>query len=259
MSGLILDCFTYYNETDVLRMRLEELGDTVDYFVIVEASQTFTGKEKPLYFDTLPSWVHKWQDKIVRYIVDFPSADMSPWERETYQRNEIYKAVPDGSARDWIFISDADEIPNIKKALKCFTNARMQLDVRQYFWKLNWQVPQHCNQGARPVMVRRDYLESPQVLRAAQLERIPDCGWHFSFLTDEVKTVEKIEAFAHTEVDKEEFKVKDSITRRINEGVDPFDRFPLKLVPIDSSYPKWIQNNEAELAHLIMKMDKLND
>ena len=48
----IFDCFTYFNEEDILRLRLEELNDVVDYFVIVEASQTFTGIDKPFYLDS---------------------------------------------------------------------------------------------------------------------------------------------------------------------------------------------------------------
>ncbi len=52
-SMKIFDCFTYFNEQDMLRIRLEELGDVVDYFVVVEASQTFTGISKPFYFDNL--------------------------------------------------------------------------------------------------------------------------------------------------------------------------------------------------------------
>ena len=56
----IYDCFTYYNEADMVHIRFEELKDVVDYFVVVESSQTFTGKPKPFYFDDLPDWVDKW-------------------------------------------------------------------------------------------------------------------------------------------------------------------------------------------------------
>jgi Glycosyltransferase family 17 len=33
----IFDCFTFYNEFDILKVRLNELSDTVDYFVLIEA------------------------------------------------------------------------------------------------------------------------------------------------------------------------------------------------------------------------------
>ena len=46
----IYDCFMIYNELDLLEVRLEELYDVVDYFVISEGEHTFSGKEKQLCF-----------------------------------------------------------------------------------------------------------------------------------------------------------------------------------------------------------------
>ena len=46
----IVDCFTFYNELDLLLYRLNILYDVVDYFIIVEATHTFTGIEKNLFF-----------------------------------------------------------------------------------------------------------------------------------------------------------------------------------------------------------------
>ena len=46
----VVDCFTFYNELDLLEMRLEEMYDIVDNFVIVEATKTFVGKEKKIIF-----------------------------------------------------------------------------------------------------------------------------------------------------------------------------------------------------------------
>lgn len=36
----IYDCFTFFNEFELLELRLETLYDAVDYFVIVEANKT---------------------------------------------------------------------------------------------------------------------------------------------------------------------------------------------------------------------------
>ena len=46
----IVDCFTFYNETDLLKYRLRVLDDTVDYFILVEARQTHAGNPKPLFY-----------------------------------------------------------------------------------------------------------------------------------------------------------------------------------------------------------------
>ena len=39
----IFDCFTFYNELDILELRLKEHWDHVDYFVISEANLTHQG------------------------------------------------------------------------------------------------------------------------------------------------------------------------------------------------------------------------
>ena len=52
MSGAkkIYDCFIFFNELDLLELRLEEHFDRVDIFVLCEANTTFTGRPKPLVF-----------------------------------------------------------------------------------------------------------------------------------------------------------------------------------------------------------------
>lgn len=237
---MIHDCFTYYNETEILRVRLEELRECVDRHVLVEATETFTGNPKPLYFDELPSWIDEFKDRIHRIVVEFPDKHMTPWEREGYQRNKILDGLQSAEDDDTIVISDADEIPR-PNALR--HPGSYQLDVTQFFWNYHWQVPEHCNQGARPVVVRMRNMDLPQVLRSKVMDRIPYGGWHFSFFGGPELTQGKIEAFSHTEVDKEEFKEHRIIQYRMANGIDPFDRFPLKWTDIDETYPKWVQSS----------------
>lgn len=252
---MIIDAFTYYNETDVLRIRFEELYPSVDYFVVVEASKTFTGIDKPLYFERLPDWVDKFSDKIVRYIIDFPDDITDPWQRETYQRNQIYDAmaaVPRMECDATVIISDADEIPNWRS----FRHhpEPTQLNMHQYFWKLNLQAPEHCNQGARPVMMMYSDMNStsPQDMRASnEIRRWGPYGWHFSFLNAEELGRSKIEAFSHTEMNRKKFKSLEHMEQCVRKGLDPFERFPLKYKRIDTTYPQWVQLHKGELEHLL--------
>ena len=46
----VFDCFPFYDELDLLEIRLNILNDVVDYFVLSEATRTFTGKPKPLHY-----------------------------------------------------------------------------------------------------------------------------------------------------------------------------------------------------------------
>ena len=245
----IFDCFTYYNEADILRVRFEELAETVDKFIVVEASETFTGKPKPFYFDSLPSWIDKWENKIVRVKIDFPSHIQSSWDREFYQRNSIVQGLYQAGAEkeDLVLISDADEIIKAQ-TIKSIDNSILpaRLDVKQYFWNYHWQVPKHCDQGARPVACQMlDLMHmTPQYLRSLNLPLIEDGGWHFSFFGEYEKTINKIESFAHTEYDQDQYKSYEKVLFRIEKGIDPFDRFPLKYYEIDQSYPEWVFKNK---------------
>ena len=46
----IYDCFQFYNELDLLEIRLEVLYDHVDYFVISETNKTHSNKGKKMFF-----------------------------------------------------------------------------------------------------------------------------------------------------------------------------------------------------------------
>lgn len=245
----IYDCFTYFNEEEMVRIRFEELKDSVDYFVVVEASETFTGQPKPFYFDDIENEFFDIKEKIIRVRYNFSSPNLSAWEREYEQRNSIMLGLDSAKDYDVIIISDADEIArgSVTEVLP-YLALPIQLEVKQYFWNYNWQVPLHCNQGARPVACFRIQLNdnSPQQLRAAQMPKIKGSGWHFSFFGEEERIKKKIESFAHTEYDKEEYKSFEKIKNRIENGIDPFDRFPLKYYNIDESYPKWVIKNKGK-------------
>lgn len=66
----IYDCFTFAKELDLLEIRLKELYDHVDYFVLVEATKTFSEKPKELAYLKNKSRFKKWNDKIIHVIVD---------------------------------------------------------------------------------------------------------------------------------------------------------------------------------------------
>ena len=47
----VYDCFMFFNELDLLEIRLETLDPYVDYFVISECDSTFSGIDKPYVFE----------------------------------------------------------------------------------------------------------------------------------------------------------------------------------------------------------------
>ena len=50
MKRKVFDSIIFFNELELLEMRLNILGDVVDHFVITESPYTVSGNEKPLYY-----------------------------------------------------------------------------------------------------------------------------------------------------------------------------------------------------------------
>jgi beta-1,4-mannosyl-glycoprotein beta-1,4-N-acetylglucosaminyltransferase len=125
MRPRVYDCFTFYDELDLLELRLAELAEVVDRFVLVEAKRTFQGNPKPLVFEQAKGRFAKWSAKIEHVIVDFPTplprlshksrsktnkVRAEAWDREFYQRNQIMRGLSDARPDDIVIVSDSDEI-----------------------------------------------------------------------------------------------------------------------------------------------------
>lgn len=110
----VYDCFIFFNELDLLEIRLDELDSIVDYFVIVEATKTHSGKSKALVFGENRERFHKYTDRIIHIVVDdMPElVNNNRWVLENYQRRCISRGLIACKGEDIIVISDVDEIPD---------------------------------------------------------------------------------------------------------------------------------------------------
>lgn len=111
---MVYDCFTFFNELDILEIRLNTLKNIADKFVLVEATRTHQGKEKPLYYADNKERYKEFEDKIIHIVIDQypPHEGKSAWTLERYQRDMISKGWKDCKEDDIILVSDVDEIPN---------------------------------------------------------------------------------------------------------------------------------------------------
>ena len=112
---MIYDCFSFFNEIELLKIRMNILNDVVDKFVIVEADKTLRGVPKAFNFEKIKAeFDNEYPDKII-YIkaTNCPVLENSiDWAIEYFQRNSIMGGVYNCKAEDVIMISDIDEIPN---------------------------------------------------------------------------------------------------------------------------------------------------
>ena len=171
MFPRLFDCFTFFNELDLLELRLRELNPLVHRFVLVEAPQTFTGLTKPLHFKLNRDRFEGFLPKIVYVeLPEFPIGMVSAWDREHYSRRAMMRGLTDTAPDDLVLISDVDEIPkpaSLEAALRSFrTPYRLTVfESEQYAHYLNAACgPPRIAQSPR--LIARRYLSDPQAVRS---------------------------------------------------------------------------------------------
>jgi hypothetical protein len=194
---MIHDCLILNDELDLLELRLRELDRVVDRFVVVEATETFRGQPKPLYFAEIWRRFEPWNDRITHSVVAFPVSD--PWQREAYQRDYILRGLLDASPDDLVVISDADEIPRASTLATVVNGNRapVRLLTSLRYYHLDLEVLHEP--VYQPVVVRYRDLASPQQARVAGYPGVGDGGWHASFLGGVEAIRRKLASYAHSE------------------------------------------------------------
>lgn len=242
--SLVYDSFMFYNEVDLLEIRLNELYDVVDKFIIMESEYTFQGKKKPLYYLDNKSRFSSFLDKII-HINATSIPTNNPWMVEETQRNFILNYIQTFKDEDYIIQSDADEIisRNIIQEIKKQNLIKMFcIGLNLYYYNLNCKCITLWKVNIIPVKFYK--TTKPSVYRNnAQTNKIDfNGGWHFSYFGGVKSIINKLESYSHTEFNTEHIKNEDRILKIIQEGKDLFDRSDCKfqLVKIDNSYPKYI-------------------
>lgn len=277
MRAKIYDCFTYFNEDRLLKLRLETLWEVVDYFVICESVLTFSGNPKPANFNIKN--FEKYKSKI-RYLLieDFPFKSKDPWVYEGYQRNYLSQGLYDADDKDWIMLSDVDEIPNPGAVLAFNPNLylRGKFSQKCYAYFINnmhvensqpaiWNKPKITTMKSLRLIFGtmeqfREY-RSQGILRGIKrffvnkllTQNLPNGGWHFSWMGSVDDMVLKLESFSHQELNTQAYKNKEMILKRILSGKDLFDRgFTYRLVSLDTDFPSYIKNHKEEFANWII-------
>jgi beta-1,4-mannosyl-glycoprotein beta-1,4-N-acetylglucosaminyltransferase len=248
VSAKIYDCFIFFNKLEILEIRLNELYDHVDKFVIVECPKTFRGKSKPLYFTNNKERFKAFQDKIIHVVI--PSSGSSdPWLSEAYQRNGIALALKECESDDIILVSDADEficpaaIPLIQEKLLKDRVLAVKCAQKYYRYYLNALDNTNLHE-ADTVATTYRYLctTSPNTFRwdrrnvKLNFPVIPNAGWHFPSIGGIERYAYKLESFSHAECDLPENKRPEYIFNYVKNNCT--------LVPIDNSFPKLIQERE---------------
>ena len=100
------DLLPFFNELDILEMRLQELWNTVDHFVITESNLSHSGKPKE--YILLDNWekFKPYADKIRHIKVEDMPETTDSWVRERHQRREGTRGLYDLQPEDIVIVGE---------------------------------------------------------------------------------------------------------------------------------------------------------
>jgi len=266
----IYDLFIINTELEWLEIRLGQMHEDVDYFVILEATKTFTLVDKPLHVRENWSRFEKYHDKMILHTLNTDALDAigdnETWVRERFSRNAMYdQVIPQltgdraASQGDVLLVSDVDEIPRpdaLKSLRNCDFPRNVTLHTAMYYYGFQWA---QREEWAHPQATFYDFERTvlPDDLRSNGAEHaagLYNAGWHCSYCFSTVaELVTKIKSFSHYELDREEFTDKAKIVERVRNGYDLFDREGSHYDRIEDNHdvPEFLLQHRETYRHLL--------
>lgn len=259
----VFDVFLFFNELDLLEIRLNILDPYVDYFVINEATQTFFGSDKPLYYLDNKEKFKKFEDKIIHNIIKPPTVEQledvgqkygTPvrcHQTDAYQKDTIKNFLDSvSSSNDAIIWSDLDEIPNPEaiKDLREFYEPNKVYNFAQEYCMcyLNMVEKTGIFRSQTPDFDYEDYpkwlgtklfsfnfldrytlTEMRRELLNEENIRISPGGWHWSYVGSDSLSVEERVLTKINSAAHQEYNndsVKSSISNHLKNNNDPLGR-----------------------------------
>ena len=281
----IYDVFIFFNELDLLEIRLNILDPYVDHFVIVEATETFSGKPKQLSYLENKDRFKKWEHKIIHHVTrDTPSgfgeaeerlasstgleaeilknaltSDNVPsgqeqWLREFYQKECMKKALVGLSDTDICYISDVDEIWDPLAHIDYRKDSLFKFRQKVYAYYLN-------NRSSEPWAgtfatqyknIRTGCMNHLDSVGKNRYIYVRNGGWHFTNQggADRIRT--KLESYGHQEFNTAE--VKSDIEAKMRENRDFVGRKFTFWID-ESDLPQYLKDNQAKYASMFKPTD----
>ncbi len=275
----IYDVFTFFNELDLLLLRFHILDNYVDYFVIVEATETFSGNPKPLYYEKNKHLFKKWEHKIIHYVTnDVPkdpddlrkrlvqdenlteldkeiihntltSDNIAPgaihWFKEFYQKESIKKALVSLSPNDVCFIGDVDEIWNPLTPIDFSKDSIFKLRqiVYTYFFNNRSDEPWAGTLVTQYKNIKNNCLNHLRTARKTHYNYVRNGGWHFTNMGGADQIRKKLESYGHQEYNND--NIKSEIEKRILTNQDFIGR-NFKFWKEEKGLPRFILDNKEK-------------
>lgn len=238
---MIIDTFCFFQELDMLELRLRYMDSFVDKFVIVESNLTYSGKTKPYNLENNWQRFKPYHNKIEYFQIEQATEgkefkDVSqydptngPFLLEYEQRNSIMYYNRMVRDEDIVFVSDLDEFYTEELvSLLATSNLNEPYSVTQKFYTNfvnNRSVNEPFWNGTTFTSGKVFKTLTPQEMRDNRniYQRVCD-GYHFSSCGSVEEIVNKIQSFAHVEFDRPSITSKEVVGNLLKEGKDVLQR-----------------------------------
>jgi len=241
---LIID-YVIYNGEPIIEFRLKYLNECVDMFIIVESIFTHSGNKKNDFYYNINKEIFKEYEHKIQFfpIENLPTGNdyinimknnilfqknKNSWIYEVYTRDFIQKKLLNFDPFI-MFVCDVDEIPKKELYLTIkddydllHKGAHMEMLLLNYGfkWKKENRIWRH------PFVISDKGFENLS-LSNVRLSKTPkqykNAGWHVTYCFEIKDIIRKLESFAHTECNLDEYKNEEHLAKCIKEGKSFFD------------------------------------
>jgi beta-1,4-mannosyl-glycoprotein beta-1,4-N-acetylglucosaminyltransferase len=239
---MLVDAFMFYNELDILELRLELLDRYVDRFVLVESEVTHVGGPKELFFQNNRERFAKWLPKIEHVIVTTEEApkDSNPWSREKYQRHSVLRGLDGVPPEAIVMVSDVDEIPDMSIVrYEKLEHSMTAVHMWMFEYSLDYLFTGEAWFGT--VITNCELLKrvGPNSLRDARwkMPHFRYAGWHLSSFGTPMTVWTKFQTYAHAKDGHHADQTPETFEHLIENGIHTDGKTTLVRRPAEVPLP----------------------
>lgn len=208
----VWDVFPYWQERWAVNARLELWAAVNDYTpVALVGDRTHRGSLLPPAAQG-PGVERLW------VILD---AD-GDWGREAQQRDAVRQLAPRMDPDDLVLLCDADEFVDpraLPRILEATARGPVKLRMAHYMCGTRWRHPNWWRHAG--AFRARDMPTHPTAelrMNFGPIYRVPDAGWHLTYMGTDEDVDAKLKAFAHAECDNEQTRAEIAHIRALGTG-----------------------------------------
>jgi beta-1,4-mannosyl-glycoprotein beta-1,4-N-acetylglucosaminyltransferase len=281
----IYDVFNFFNELEILDIRLNILNDHVDYFVLVESTLTHSGLPKELLYEKNKHLFKKFEHKIIHYVIDTPLKDFEDarkrildphttelekdilnkamqsdniplgdnnYLRDFYEKESVKKPLINLQDNDFCYISDLDEIWNPAALVDYSKDDIYKYKQEAYVYFLNNRSNEDWNGWVGTIAtkyknIKHACLNDLRTARKMKYTVINNGGWHFTFQGGIQKIKDKLASYSYHEINTEE--TRSQLETMYNENKDIKGRY-IRFWKDESKLPTYLLENKEKYKEL---------